>query len=280
VETVVGDATDPAAVARAVRGQDLVFHLAGVRRATDRAEFLLVNAASTRIALEACLAGAPGLRRFVLAGSAAAAGPSARPRRETEPLRPVEPYGESKAEAERIALSFADRLPVAVARPPRIMGPGDRENLFFFRIAKAGFAIRFGGPPRPLSWIDVDDCARGLLALADRPEAAGEVFFLASAERTDAEGLTREVARALGVRARTVVLPPLALRAAGEVLELATRLTGRRFPVNRKLVAQMLAPGWVVDPAKAKERLGFEATTPLADSIARAARWYVERGLL
>ena len=28
------------------------------------------------------------------------------------------------------------------------------------------------------------------------------------------------------------------------------------------------------DPAKARERLGFEARTPLADSIARAAAWY------
>ena len=89
------------------------------------------------------------LARFVLAGSVAAAGPSRTPRREDEPLAPVEPYGASKAEAERIALSYADRLPVTVARPPRIMGPGDRENLFFFRLARAGVAIGFRGPERP-----------------------------------------------------------------------------------------------------------------------------------
>jgi nucleoside-diphosphate-sugar epimerase len=253
-----------------------VFHLAGLRRSTDAEEFRRVNAGSTQALLEACLAEAPGLRRVVLAGSMAAAGPSRTPRREDEPLAPVEPYGASKAEAERIALSFADRLPVAVARPPRIMGPGDRENLLFFRIARAGLALDFGD--RPLSWIDVDDCARGFLLLADRPEAAGEAFFLASAETTTAAGLMRGAARALGLAARRVPVPDAALRALAAAADAITRLTGRRLPLNRKLAAQLLAPGWVCDPGRARERLGFEARTPLADSMARAARWYVEQG--
>jgi len=278
VEVVQGDVTDPAALRGAVAGCDLVFHLAGVRRATDPAEFLRVNAGSTRLLLDACLAAAPGLARFVLAGSMAAAGPSRAPRREDAPLAPIEPYGASKAEAESIAFSYADRLPVAVARPPRIMGPGDRENLLFFRIARAGLALSFGD--RPLSWIDVDDCARGFLLLAGRPEARGEAFFLASPEPTSAEGLMREAARALGVRARRVRVPAALLRAAALAADLATRLTGRRLPLNRKLAAQVLAPGWVCDPSKARARLGFEATTTLAASIDRAARWYRAHGWL
>jgi len=280
VEVVVGDATDAASLAGAVRGCDLVFHLAGVRRATDPEEFLRVNAGSTRLALEACLAEAPRLGRFVLAGSLAAAGPSRLPRREDEPLAPVEPYGASKAEAERIAFSFADRLPVTVVRPPRIVGPGDRENLFFFRIARAGWAVGFSGPPRPLSWIDVDDCARGLLLAATSDAARGEAFFLASPETTDAPALLEEVGRALGVKTRRVTVPAPVLSGLASASGLVTRLTGRRLPLNPKLAAQLLAPGWVCDPAKARERLGFEARTPLRDSVARAARWYRERGLL
>ena len=275
VEVATGDATDPAALRGAVKDCDLVFHLAGVRRATDPAEFLRVNAGSTRALLDACLAEAPCLSRFVLAGSLAAVGPSRAPRTEDAPFAPVEPYGASKAEAERIALSYADRLPIAVARPPRIMGPGDRENLLFFRIAKAGLALSFGD--RRLSWIDVEDCARGFLLLADRPEAAGEAFFLASPETTTAAGLMAEAARALGVRARRVPVPAPLLCLAAAAADAVTNATGRRLPLSRKLAAQLLAPGWVCDPSKARERLGFEARTPLAESIGRAARWYVER---
>jgi len=92
-DVLVGDATDPAVARAAVKGCEAVFHLAGVRRSADPAEFLRVNAGSTRVLLEACLAAAPGISRFVLAGSMAAAGPSRTPRLEGEPLAPVEAYG-------------------------------------------------------------------------------------------------------------------------------------------------------------------------------------------
>jgi nucleoside-diphosphate-sugar epimerase len=160
------------------------------------------------------------------------------------------------------------------------MGAGDKENLFFFKIARAGWAVAFSGPPRPLSWIDVDDCARGFLLLAERPEARGEVFFLASPELTSAQGLQLAVAEALGTPVRRVTVPGFVLRSIAEVGELIRSISGRRFPLNRKLAAQALAPGWVCDPAKACDKLGFVAATPLAESVRRAVEGYRREGLL
>jgi nucleoside-diphosphate-sugar epimerase len=280
VEVVRGDVTDAALLARAVPGCDLVFHLAGVRRAAVREEFLRVNAEGTRLLLEACAAAGAARARFVLAGSLAAAGPSRAGRDEADPPEPAEWYGESKAEAERIALSFQGRLPVAVARPPRILGPGDKENLLFFRIAAHGLVLRFLGPERPLSWIDVDDCAEGFLRLADHPAAAGQAFFLASDERTSVEGLQRAIARALGVATRDLPVPPALFQALAAAADAVTRLTGRKLPLNRKLARQVLAPGWTCRTAKAEALLGFRATTSLADSIDRSARWYREQRLI
>jgi len=280
VEVSRGDATDPAALRRAVEGCPLVYHLAGIRRAATPADFHAVNATSTRLLLEACVAAGAAGHRFVLAGSLAAMGPSRDGRREEDPFAPAEWYGESKAEAERITRAFAAKLPVAVARPPRIIGPGDRENLFFFRIVARGVVLRILGPDRPLSWIDVDDCARGFALLGERPEAAGEAFLLASRERTSVEGLQREVARSLGLSPRTIPVPPAALRALGLAADLVTSATGRRLPLNRKLVRQVLAPGWTCHPDKAERLLGFTAPTPLAASVARSARYYRDHGWL
>ena len=75
-------------------------------------------------------------------------------------------------------------------------------------------------------------------------------------------------------------LPAGAVRGAAALAELVTRVSGRRLPLNRKLAAQVLAPGWVCDPGKARARLGFEAATPLSESIARAVAWYRDRGWL
>jgi nucleoside-diphosphate-sugar epimerase len=279
VEVLLGDATDPRLLASAVVGVDVVFHLAGIRRAAERDAFWRVNVGATRLLLDACAEMNPGLRRFVLAGSRAASAPSATGCREEDPPRPAEWYGESKAEAERVAFLYRDRLPVTVARPPRIMGAGDRENLLFFKLARAGWALGFGGP-RPLSWIDVDDCAQGLLLLADRPEAIGEAFFLASDERTTVQGLMGAAGEALGVRTRRVDVPGPVLSGAAALADLVTRATGKALPLNRKLAHQVLAPGWVCDTGKARTRLGFTAQTPLADSMARAARWYRDHGWL
>jgi nucleoside-diphosphate-sugar epimerase len=158
------------------------------------------------------------------------------------------------------------------------MGAGDRENFLFFRIARAGLALSFGD--RPLSWIDVDDCARGFLRIAEHHAAPGEAFFLASPEITTAEGLMRQAARAFGIRPRRVPVPAPVLRAAAAGADLVTAVTGRRLPLNRKLAVQVLAEGWVCDPSKARQRLGFEAETSLADSIGRAAAWYRAHGWL
>ena len=280
VEVARGDVTDPGSLPAAVRGCDVVFHLAGIRRAPRREHFLRVNAEGTRLLLEACAAHAPGLSRFVLAGSMAAAGPSATPRREEEPFAPREWYGESKAEAERLTLAFAGRMPVTIARPPRITGPGDKENLLFFRIAAKGVHLAFGRQERPLSWVDVEDCARGMVLLASHPGAMGEALFLASPEPTSIDGLQREVARALGVETRTVNVPPAVLRGIGSLADVASRLLGRHLPINRKLAEQVLAPGWVCDPGKARRVLGFEARVGLAESIDQSAEWYRKVGWL
>ncbi len=280
IEEARGDVTDPATLPAAVAGQDVVFHLAGIRRAPRREDFLRVNTEGTRHLLEACERHAPGLSRFVLAGSLAACGPSADGRSEDEPFAPVEGYGESKAEAERVALSYRGRLPVSVARPPRITGPGDRENLLIFRLAARGILVALSGPVRPMSYVDVEDCARGMLLLAEKPEAVGEAFFLAREDWTSLEGLQQGAAAALGVLPRRVPVPAAALRAAGSASDALSRILGRNLPFNRKLAEQVLAPGWTCSPEKARRLLGFEARIDLGESLRRSARWYREQGWL
>ncbi len=167
--------TDPASLERAVAGRDVVFHLAGIRRAATRDEFMRVNAEGTRNVCEALRPrrrqGAPGALR--LAGRLRAPRPLTRPHVEEDPFHPTEWYGESKAEAERITLSYADRLPVTVIRPPRILGPGDHENLTFFKLVKRASAWRSAAAPGLSPLVDVEDVVDLLLLLAEPPRGPG-----------------------------------------------------------------------------------------------------------
>lgn len=278
---VAGDITDAASLKRAVEGQDVVFHLAGIRRAATRDDFLRVNAEGTRLLCEAMVA--TGTKpRLVLAGSLAATGPSTagRPRVEEDPFHPEEWYGESKAEAERIVLSYADRLPVTVIRPPRILGPGDHENLTFFKLVQRGIRLEIGGGPRPLTLVDVEDVVDLMLLLAERPEALGQAFFVAGREHYTLEQIEDIGAQALGVHPRTVRLSPAVLRALAATADVVTQVTGRKLPLNRKLARQLLAPAWTCSGEKAERLLGFRPKREVADSIQRSARWYREQGWL
>ncbi|WP_257454712.1 NAD-dependent epimerase/dehydratase family protein [Archangium lipolyticum] len=281
-ERVDGDVTDAASLARAVQGRDVVFHLAGLRRAATREDFLRVNAEGTRLLCEALVASSGKKPRLVLAGSLGASGPSTpeRPRTEEDPLRPAEWYGESKAEAERIAFSYADRLPVTVVRPPRIVGPGDRENLLIFKLVSRGLRLELGGGPRPLTLVDVEDVVDLLLLLAEREEALGQSFFIGHPRPFTLEELQDLAAAELGVKPRTVRLSPGVLTALATVADGVTRVTGRRLPLNRKFARQLLVPAWTCSSARAERLLGFRATRDPADSIRRSARWYREQGWL
>ncbi len=279
---VDGDVTVPASLAPAVAGQDVVFHLAGVRRGATREDFLRVNAEGTRHLCDAMVA-AGHRPRLVLAGSLAAMGPSSptRPHVEEDAFHPHEWYGESKAEAERIAFSYKDRLPVTVSRPPRILGPGDRENLTFFKLAKKGIRLELVGGPRPLTLVDVEDVVDILLLQATHPQAPGEAFFCAGpGGPLTLEEVQDLGARALGLHPRTVRLSPWLLQALASGADGVSRVTGRKLPLNRKLARQLLAPAWTCSGAKAARLLGFHPKRDLADSIRRSAEWYREQGWL
>ncbi len=272
--------TQPASLATALEGVDVCFHLAGIRRATRRDEFMAVNADGTRHVAEAMVA--RGSRRLVLCGSLAASGPGsvARPRVESDPFAPEEWYGESKAEAERIAFSFSGKLEVTSIRPCRILGPRDRENLPFFKLVKKGLVLRLLGPERRLSMVDVDDVVTQCLLQADLPAAVGEAFFCASDESTTVEAMMRSIGEALHVTTHAVPVPDVVLRSLAAVADVVTNTTGRKLPLNKKLARQLLAPGWVCSTEKARRVLGFGPTWTIAQSLQRSADSYVAEGWL
>ncbi len=279
-ERATGDVTQRESIAAALANVDVVFHLAGIRRAATRDDFMKVNAEGTRLVAEEMVKA--GTRRLVLCSSLAAVGPSAggRPRVESDPLAPEEWYGESKAEAERIAFAFADELEVTNCRPSRIVGPGDHENLTFFKLVKKGIVLKLGGPERLLSMVAVEDVVSLLLLMADKPEAIGESFFASSDEKVSLDGLMRMIAEVLNVKTRTIHVPQAVLSALAAGADAVSQLTGKKLALNRKLARQLLAPGWTCSIEKAQRLLGYRPEVTLREAAQRSADGYRAAGWL
>jgi nucleoside-diphosphate-sugar epimerase len=276
-----GDLLEPLELSGALRGVHWVFHLAGALKGFKEADLMAVNRDGTRRLTEACVAQAPELRRFLLVSSLAAAGPSPGgtvPLAEEPPPHPLTWYGHSKWAAEQEVV--ASGLPCIILRPPVVFGPGDRDVLSVFRMARWGLVPIPGHWDRHYSLIYAPDLAEGLLRAAEAPVPSGQIIPLVSPEAVTWADLGRRMAHTLGRRGQDLHIPEGLLRLGGRLADATARLRGRPGIFSSQKVVEMLAPAWVASPEKAKRLLGWVASTPLDEALARTAHWYRDHGWL
>ncbi len=121
---VIGDLTDKNSLGEAVKGVDTVFHLGGGGRMDTPEDICFrINVDGTRNLMEACLSQG-GVKSFVHVSTCGVMGNIKNPPAdETYPYQPENmAYSRAKTEAEKVALSYKDRLPVRVVRFPLAYG--------------------------------------------------------------------------------------------------------------------------------------------------------------
>src|SRR4030095_6569070 len=107
-------------------------------------EYYRDNLDASRTLLEA--GRSKGIRQWVFFSTVSALGPSQVPIDETSPLNPIEPYGGSKAEAERLFMSYSAAAPdagVLIVRPSVVYGPGIPASTNVFRLMDGLHRRRF-----------------------------------------------------------------------------------------------------------------------------------------
>jgi dihydroflavonol-4-reductase len=274
-ERRAGDITERAAVRRALKGVDRVFHVAGATSMQPgaRERVFAVNVGGTRNVCEEALRA--GVERVVVTSSVGAIGP-AKPGGTGDENQTFVAGGlgvayinskhEAEAEAWRIA---AHGLPVVAVNPSFVLGPDDPKGTSNRLISR--FLLRRipayveGG----LNIVDVRDVAAGHV-LADEKGKPGERYILGGRNFT----LTRlfaDLSRIGGVE-------PPAVRVPGSLaiawVEGAAR-AGLPLPValdELKAASQW----WTYRTKKAQKELGFVAR-PHEETLEDAVNWQLER---
>ena len=261
VDWISGDLQDRSALERLVDGADAVVHVAGVISARNATEFELGNVAGTLSMLAAATAG--GVRRFVHVSSLAAREPK------------LSLYGQSKLRAEELV--HGSGLDWVIVRPPAVYGPGDKETLELFRMAKLGLLLM---PPRGrVSIIHADDLARMLIALADYEAPSG---LLVEADDGKPHGWThREFARALGTAVGT---KPAIVSSPGVLLRLAAKadqlFRGPKAKLTVDRAAYFSHHNWVVEAKRACPPGIWKPEIDTAQGLRDTANWYRAQGWL
>ena len=250
----------PESLRSLAEGADAVVHIAGLISGS-RAEFEAVNAGGTASMIEAARSG--GVRRFIHISTLAAREPQ------------LSNYGWSKCEAERIVK--ASGLDWTIVRPPAVFGPGDRETLELFKMAKRGLVAL---PPRGrFSVIHVADLCRLILVLLATPESIGSTYEPDDGREGgwDNRHFARTLGRLFGKRATTIAMPRLVLAGAAR-LDRLFRRGGAKLTPDR--VSYFCHPDWVTRAERRPPVTLWQPEVRTATGLKATAEWYRQHGWL
>jgi dihydroflavonol-4-reductase len=278
VETASTDLNDPASLQQALRGAQVVYHLASTIsiRMDNWDELERVNVNGTRNVVEACLRS--GMRRLVYFSSIHAyqQEPFDGPLDEERPLLTDvhnPPYERSKAAAELIARQAPQRgLDTVIIVPTAILGPYD------FRPSYLGQALQmlvnrripalvYGG----YDWVDVRDVVAGALQAA-RLAPSGARYILSGHWHT-LQDVARLTAQISGGSAPRFTVPAWLAELAQPAMAKLSRLNGSQ-PLYTRAMLKALHSNRQVSHANATRELGY-APRPFELTLKDTLDWFV-----
>ncbi|HEY3227445.1 MAG TPA: NAD-dependent epimerase/dehydratase family protein [Planctomycetota bacterium] len=256
VELLQGSITDAAAVVDAVKGVDVVYHLAAVVSVQQCLEEPVaaneVNVVGTSRILQA--AAASDVRRVVFASSAAVYGDSpVLPKREELPPDPLSSYAVAKLAGEQLGRTVPGVEFVAL-RFFNVYGPRQNPKSqyaaaipIFLTALEAGRPLPiFGDGTQTRDFTYVGDVVTGLLLAGDAGGIDGRVFNIAAGRAITVSDLAFALGRAAGRPVEFEFRPPR----PGEILH---------------------SYG---DISAAERFLGFQARVPLDEGLAETVKWF------
>lgn len=262
---VEGDILDPAGLAAAMAGADVVVHCAAIAGIDtvikEPVTTMRVNLVGSANVLEAA-ANLPHVDRVVCFSTSEVFGTQAFRSAETDATvmgavgEARWTYAVSKLAEEHLAVAYHQQtgLPTTVVRPFNVYGPGQvgegALRTFIQRAVRDDPIEIHGDGTQIRAWCYVDDMVDGVLLAMEKPEAIGESFNI---------GNQRAVVTIYGL-ANTVV----------RVLESKSPIV---FARKDYVDVELRIPS----VAKARDLLGFEAKVDLEEGIRRAAAFYREQ---
>lgn len=269
IEVTSGDIRDAHCVMQAMRGSDIVFHLAALIAIPysyqSPGSYVETNINGTLNVLQA--ARELGVEKLVHTSTSEVYG-TARfvPITEDHPLQGQSPYSATKIGADQLAFSFFNSFgtPVAVVRPFNTYGPRQSARAIIpatiIQIAAGQKTIKLGAlhPTRDFNY--VVDTVRGFIAAAESENSLGEVINIGSNFEVSIGDTVKLIAEVMNADVQVETDP--------------ARLRPERSEVDRL---------WA-DNSKAKKLIGWEPQYGGKDGLSRGlsetVAWFLERSNL
>jgi UDP-glucose 4-epimerase len=261
VELIEGSLTDPGAVARAVRGAGVVYHLGALASVARSVETPAVTHAACATGTLNLLDAArkSSVRRVVYAASSSAYGghSSEGGQKEDLPVVAKSPYAAAKLAGELYMQAFTATYGLETVRLRffNIFGPRQRSDspysgviaLFTAAMAAGRAPVIHGDGMQSRDFTYVANAVQALTRAADAPEASGNVYNVGTGRSVTVLDLVAALNRILG----TNLAPTFAASRAGDV----------RFSK--------------ADIRRTRADLGYDPTVSFEDGLRKTVEWYL-----
>lgn len=276
-----GNVFDEQTVARAVEGQDYVFHLAAAfREARSTAlDYRNVHVKSTQLICKEA-AKNPDFKRYIHISTIGVHGHIDNPpANENYRFAPGDAYQRTKLMAEEWLNDFAagSKLPYTIIRPAAIYGPGDKRLLKLFKMAVKPVFVLLGRGKCMYHLVHVDDLTNAIIIAATHPESQGQAFIAGSLEPIAIADIAKIVAEYCNKNFRLIRLPIGPFFLAADLCDFICRPLKIEPPIYRRRVA-FYSKDRHFDVSKMRQVLGYEPRYSNREGLIETAAWYKKQG--
>ena len=268
----IGDVRNSADCEKAVKGIDLVYHLAAEHRddVTPISLYYDVNVHGSAILAAACTA--HGVTRLVFTSSVAIYGLNkGEPTEETRP-EPFNDYGKSKLEAEKVLRQWAHDHPavsLGIVRPTVVFGEGNRGNVYnLVKQISSGKFVMVGEGSNRKSMAYVGNVVSFLCFIGTMPRPGVTVCNYADKPDFTMNDLVGTVRNFMGKPFKPSFRIPYSVgMAGGACFDLIASLCRKKLPVSAVRVKKFCADTTV--GVHRLNQLGFHPPYTLKEGMAR-----------
>ena len=276
VKLILGDLRDKHSLNTAVKGIDIVFHIAALYRqaSVSKNDLWDVNVQGAKNILEA--SENARVKRLIHFSTVGVHGEIKNPPAdESYPYAPGDAYQESKTEGEKVAIEYMRKsiMHVIIVRPSGIHGPGDLRFLKLFKSIKKNRFIMIGNGKTLYHMVYIDDLIDGILLCAKNDNAVGNIYILAGDKPITLNRLVEIIANCFKTKIPNFSLPFTPVYFLAFLVEKLCIPLRIDPPLFRRRV-DFFRKDRAFDISKAKRELGYQPKVSLEHGIKLFSDWY------
>jgi len=276
---VHGDLCNLDVARKAVNGVDQILHLAAAKGdwGISEDEYYRDNLEATRHVIEAGVEA--GVKDWMFYSTVSTLGPHHEPVDEDADFNAINPYGASKAEAEKLFHQLAEDDPearVLIIRPSVVYGPGNPPSTNIYRLIDAIYNRRFAmvGPGEAIkSTSYIENLLAATLFLMDRMEKGVQTYTYVDKPALTTGTLVDRIYKLLGKSPPSWHIPLSVASPIAKVSDWAADLTGIDFPITAARI-EKFNRSTNFDASKIRKE-GFEQPVSNEEALRKTVEWHL-----